>query len=210
METSTSKLKTHRKPVCFILHGFNIRDGGEKTTGKLLQVIHDLGYQPKEFEYGWLGFAGARLFSNNLARVLARISEPGDIAIGHSNGCNIINQALRHGAHFERVLYVAPALDSGTPLPAQVQEAIVLHSNHDWIVWLASFLPFHPWGRMGYSGYRGPDERYRNIDCTNWSFGHSDYFRPHNLSRLTYFIARYLDENGTCDFYPTPCSKRMR
>lgn len=195
-----SESKSGIKPRAFILHGFNVLDDGENTTDKLITLVRELGYDPIPFDYGWLGLIGARFFSRNLAKLLSNLSSNGDIAIGHSNGCNIINQAVRHGARFRRLLYVSPALGENAELGAQVLKCTVLHTHRDWIVKLSCLLPFHPWGRMGAVGYRGGDSRYANIDCTNWSFGHSDYFKDKNLSRLFYFTRRALSEDDTCDF----------
>lgn len=198
------------KRKCFILHGFNIKDGGEKTTDKLVALVREMGYEPIQFDYGWLGLLGARIFSDNIAHLLTNLSSNGDIAIGHSNGCNIINKAIRYGAQFERLLYVSPALDNNTELGAQVLECTVLHTKRDWVVQLASILPWHPWGNMGRVGYRGEDNRYKNIDCTNWAAGHSDYFSEQNLGRLCYFTIRALDEKGISDYSRFPGAEWLR
>jgi len=195
-----SGLKSGIKKRCFILHGFNVWDDGKNTTDKFVGLVRELGYDPIPFDYGWIGFIGARFFSRNLAKLLASLTSHGDIAIGHSNGCNIINQAVRYGAQFERLLYVSPALDESTDLGAQVLKCTVLHTHKDWVVRLSRWIPHHPWGRMGAVGYRGMDSRYHNVDCTNWSFGHSDYFREENVQRLFYHARRALDENENCDF----------
>lgn len=204
-----SGLKSGIKKRCFILHGFNVFDDGKNTTDKTISVVRALGYDPIPFDYGWLGFIGARFFSRNLAKLLASLTKNGDIAIGHSNGCNIINQAVRYGAQFERLFYVSPALDENTLLGAQVLKCTVLHTHRDWVVKLARLLPYHPWGRMGAVGYRGGDSRYENVDCTNWSFGHSDYFKDKNISRLFYFLRRSLSEETQCDFNVLRGIKRL-
>lgn len=201
METCISKSKTQSR-VCWILHGFNIHDGGKKTTDKLIPIVEELGYTPIQFDYGWLGLLGARFFSNNLASLLASITKPGDIAIGHSNGCNIIHQATLKKASFHRVLFISPALGNSMELGPEVSQCTILHTRRDWVVQLAKFLPFHPWGNMGRVGYRGTDPRHKNIDCTNWAGGHSDYFSDQNLSRLSYHVRKSLDEKGISDFWP--------
>ncbi len=153
---------------CFLVHGFNVRDDGKGTTDCLGTTLKRNSFNPVQFDYGWIGLLGARVFSHNIAKILASISQEDDIAIGHSNGCNIINQALNYGAKFKRVLYISPALDKRTVLHPNVERVIVLHTRKDWIVQLAALLPFHPWGNMGRVGYQGTDKRYENIDWSNW------------------------------------------
>lgn len=206
MDNCKSKSLTN-KPTAFLVHGFNVRDSGKGTTDCLAQVLRDCGYNVRQFDYGWIGLLGARTFSNNLAQLLASLSDPGDICIGHSNGCNIINQAINHGAKFSKLMYISPALDKGTHLGAQIPSLVVLHTKKDWIVQLSAWLPWHPWGSMGRKGFTGKDNRVKNIDCSEWSSGHSDYFSVKNLARLESIIVGEFDEKGLTESYCYPNDK---
>lgn len=186
-----------------LLHGFNVRDGGAGSIDRLMPSLENGGFRVLEFDYGWVGRLGVRLYTDRFAQILAGMVPDGSFAIGHSNGCHVINQALReHGAPLKRVVYIAPALDANTPLPPQVEQCLVLYSPSDWATKIARWIPFSGWGGMGHRGYLGPeDDRVISEDFNQLLYpglpdvGHSDYFDPAIVGTTQRIVRRFLD-NG--------------
>jgi hypothetical protein len=164
-------------PTAHLLHGFNVRDGGENTIDKLKPYLERAGFTPFDHDYGWLGLLGVRLHNGRIAQDVASKVKPGDIGIGHSNGCAILAEAARLGAPFAGLVFINPALDEDCVVAPHVKFVHVYHNEGDYAVWTARLLRFnHPWGAMGRDGFKGTDPRYLNIDCSPDVRGHSALF----------------------------------
>jgi len=175
----------------WLVHGFNVKDRGKNTVQKLGQKLKErISLDVENFTYGWTGLFGASFYSDNFATSLANLTDEGDIAIGHSNGCNVIHQAAEQGGTFRQTFFIAPALDRSTTFPLNVEECHVLHSKRDKVLYLGSLIPFHPWGTMG--KYGAIPEKYKNIDCTPRVSGHSNYFSEENLEWLSNLITERI------------------
>lgn len=180
-----------------LIHGFNVADGGERTTGRLARFFEERECQVKLFRYGWRGILGVRFGNPALSRLLADMSDTGDIVVAHSNGCAIAHVAAHRGAAFGAMVYINPALDRDAPLAAQIPALHVWHSPSDRPVAIAKWLPWHTWGDMGAVGYRGP----RDLRITNFnkergfpvsSRAHSDVFEEAQLSYFGPLIASHI------------------
>jgi len=169
------------KQRVILVHGFNVSDGGRGTTGQLSRLMEKTGlFEVIEFSTGWRGLLGVRISNKRRAQQLASKIKPNDIVIGHSDGCNLADQALHElsSLHPSKVgcVYFNPALDRDTALAPIASKCLVFHTDSDKIVWLSRWLAFHPWGEMGMKGYRATkpclhDSRYRNISYE--SIGHN-------------------------------------
>ena len=189
-----------------LVHGFNVKDGGKGTTDGLRPHFAREGFKVLEFDTGWRFLAGVRFGNAKRARRLARMIQPGDVLVGHSDGCNLINLAAWQlagsgAAKPAAVVYLNPALDADTQLAPQIKGALVFHTPSDWIVALASKLPLHPWGNMGQIGYleKSPiyqDGRHHNISYEHLAIaapGHSGAFKkPEHLARIMCYIDRFI------------------
>lgn len=149
-----------------LVHGFNVSDGGKKTTSRLQPALEDYGHEIKIFDYGWVGLMGAWFLNPRIVRAFMERIEPGDSAVGHSNGCVIIYMATMYGAPLRILFYFAPALKRDLPVAPQVEHVHVIASENDSAVkfarWMRLLVPWAPlgdplWGDMGAIGY-GPDE----------------------------------------------------
>lgn len=183
---------------CYFVHGFNVRDDGARTIDKLAPYVETQGWNVKQFDYGWTGLFLTLVGNASRARTLAHLSQEGDSAIGHSNGCAIIHRATYDGAKFKRIVYINPALDvDARPAPG-VQYCLVLHSPDDVAVWAARLLPFVLWGAMGRDGYKGtPDNRVVNVNLKSFfggeeRIGHSDGFDDERIAGLGALVALKL------------------
>jgi len=184
-----------------LVHGFNVRDNGKGTTDGLRIYFESEGFEVIEFDTGWRGLAGVRLGNKRRARKLAKMAQSGDVLIGHSDGCNLINMACWNLFDDDDVLpacvvYLNPALNNSTCLAPGVEGALVFHTPSDWVVSIARFLPFHPWGNMGNTGYQGEDTRYMNCAYEHLGIkspGHSGAFKtPDYLRRVFVRIELFL------------------
>ena len=173
-----------------LVHGFNVSDDGKGTTGRIASLFRKYDrYEVAEFSSGWRGLLGVRVSNKRRAQQLAKEVRAGDILIGHSDGCNLIDMALHElsSLHKAKVgcVYFNPALDRDTALSPIVSKCIVFHTESDKIVWLSRWLAFHPWGEMGMKGYRATrtslhDKRYQNISYESLNhhrLGHSGIFK---------------------------------
>ncbi|RLB66444.1 MAG: hypothetical protein DRH08_06160 [Deltaproteobacteria bacterium] len=171
------------------VHGFNVRDGGESTIGKIepaLSERHDVC----DFDYGWIGLLGVKLFGKRIARNLSKQVTVGSVGIGHSNGCMELIRACEYGAPFNHLILINPALDNDINIPINVSRVDVLHNIDDDVVTMAKWYPFSYWGDMGRVGYTGSDTRVHNhetFSLFNVS-GHSAVFSRADV------VVNYIDD----------------
>ena len=149
----------------YLLHGFNVKDGGAATTGSLREGLEAAGHTVKELRYGWMGRIRVRLCNKSLARALADLVEEDSILIAHSNGCAIAYWACLFGAKFDKVFLLNPALDAEKEIP-NIRKVHVFHALSDPWTRLARWIPFSVWGRQGAVGYTGLDleGKYRHTE----------------------------------------------
>lgn len=176
--------------VCLV-HGFNVKDAGAGTVDQLAPFIIRSGYEVDcdETDYGYFGLLDVRLRNGKRRQKvlyrLARAFESADIIITHSNGANFTHQALDMlpdtFVNSKLVIHISPALDRDASIPNSVRKALVLHTPHDKWVRLSTYLPGHPWGRMGAYGYDGTDKRVTNRNCPEIE-GHSDWFKDRHVT----------------------------
>jgi len=177
----------------FLIHGFNVKDQGKNTTNKLEPYLDTMEYDIEIFSYGWLGLMGVFYLNPRIVKQLLNKVHDGDIAYCHSNGCLIAHMAAKFGAPFSVLVYINPALKANIPLPENVDKIIVIHTEHDQAVkmatWLRSLMPWAPigdrlWGDMGARGYQLGD--YRD----------SDFNPGGKLNKVIHYL------NITCSKFP--------
>lgn len=189
------------KPRVILLHGFNVFDKGAGTVGRLAPYFERAGYRVKQPSYGWVFLLGVRYANSKIASMLAGLIEPGDIIVGHSNGCAIAAEVLDLGAPVSQLVLINPALDSDHvfPITDDLRAVHVWHSPSDSPVWWAKWLPGHAWGDMGAVGYNGRrDPRVINYDKETKfepsSRKHSDVFEPGLLEFFAPKIVAAVDD----------------
>lgn len=189
----------------YLAHGFNVRD--PRLFFKLGQGFAAAGHEVVQIDYGWTGLISARRAVKREGAVLADIAKPGDIAIGHSNGCSLIAHALDLGAPLRQVMLINPALDKHRTL-AGVERADIYHAEDDIAVLFGKYLRwFSPlrligrettWGEMGRTGYRGDALNHHNWNLKHVleddsRIGHGGAFAWHRVNKLTaHLLSRVL------------------
>lgn len=171
------------------VHGaYNFLGGGVVSTDRLRPFFESAGYGFIEHDYGFFGLFMAGFLNEREAIRLTKKVHPGDIGVGHSNGCDILLRAARMGAPFSQLVLINPALDAETEFPPEIDYVHVWHSPSDRPVQIAKLLPWHHWGSMGAVGYTGINPKIVNYDKENdfrvSSCTHSDIFNP---DKLAYF-----------------------
>lgn len=178
-----------------LVHGWRVRDP-MRTIGRLIGPLAALGYSPLLLRYGYtLTPASTRHHTRKAAKNWAPRTTPGDVVIGHSNGCNLAWE-LSHDAdnRADAMVWINPALDPDCIPGRSVSRLLVLYNQADWAVGLASFLPFSIWGEMGRRGYCAPSHDPFGADpritCAAHGHGHSDWRNPDALAAVIHdFVA---------------------
>ena len=191
-----------------IEHGYNTTDCGAGTIDQIIPGLEALGYEVIQTDRGWRGLLGVRFGSGKRAEKLSWLIRPGDLLIGHSDGCNLINRATQHlsglnPADRVSVIYFNPALDKDTPLSAVVDKALVFHTPSDWVVGMAALMWWHDWGSMGRDGFTPSnpledDPRYTNVSYESIGIpkpGHSGVFKdPAHVATAMQTVQDWLEE----------------
>lgn len=178
--------------VCHLVHGFNVKDGGKATIDKLIPFLERKKITVFQHDYGHLDIVGVLRRNKAIAAKIKPQLSPGDVAIGHSNGCAILVKSLQQGAKLDKLILINPALDKNFQFPAGVNEIHVFHNKHDkavvmakWlrklVFWRNSFI----WGEMGNKGYQGNDTRVTNHVLAK---GHSAVFNIRNLKPFSKLV----------------------
>ena len=177
---------------CHLVHGFNVKDGGEDTIDRLLPYIESEGLVVAQHDYGYLRIRGVLRKNKIIAAKIKNYLSERDVAIGHSNGCAILVKSLQQGAILDKLILINPALDKHFEFPSSVNEIHVFHNKYDkavvaakWlrklVFWRNSFL----WGEMGNTGYKGDDKRVTNHALAK---GHSAVFNNKNITAFSVMI----------------------
>lgn len=174
-----------RNKIALLVHGFNVRDRGVGTVGRLRFFFTARGWDVINFDMGWMGLIQVRTQNKKHAQNVAAAARTAKtlgsevIAVGHSNGCRILHHATSDfDAPIDRIAYINPALDPDLAPGRHVDSLHVYHSPSDKPVRLARYLPSHTWGNMGAVGYLGEDPRVFNFNkeiALIPSVAHSDF-----------------------------------
>jgi pimeloyl-ACP methyl ester carboxylesterase len=172
----------------YLIHGFNIRDGGRKTVGRLAPYLTG---DIELFDCGWTFVFGLAATNRAAIDQLLQKIKPGDSIVAHSNGCLIAWEITqRIGDNLDSVVCINPALRRDTLWPPAVR--VLCISNHtDWVVqlgrWWGRLYPIdgvacQGWGAAGRYGFTAHQGSVDNWDSAEWYWekpvtGHSGLFR---------------------------------
>ena len=174
-----------KQPTVHILHGIHVSQP-YKSIGKLKLYFEKAGFNNVVVhKYGYAFAVLSRWKNPKRARKLFPLIENGDIVVGHSNGCTLIDMLTEMGAPISGAVLINPALDADKALASQVRWVHVYFNGGDSVVWWSKLLIAHPWGKQGKIGYTGEDSRYSNFDSSKEEppvWGHSDIFKPKKIS----------------------------
>lgn len=171
----------------WLIHGFNITDGGAGTVGKLKP---HLPHPAIGYNYGWTGLAGLSCANRRAVKGLLMRVRPGDSLAAHSNGCLIAWQVAQvMGSRLSSVVCINPALRRDARWPKGLP-VLCLANSRDWVVQLGRVwgrlteldgVQAQGWGAAGRYGFTGHQSSVDNIDTAMawWGkpvLGHSGVF----------------------------------
>lgn len=158
----------------FLLHGFNVSDGGTGTTDKIKPYLERKGIEVVEWDYGNWDLIDVREKTDEIAAYLANVVLAGDCFIAHSHGNTIVAKAIEKGASFHSGVMIHPALRSywNPPKRHPIRSITVFSHWTDYATWGAYLLRMfspgnlfwgkHYWGAMGSTGALSKDPRMLN------------------------------------------------
>lgn len=160
---------------------------------RLVPYFQAAGFECRVPDYGLITALETRIVNPLIERTMRPYIEPGDVFIGHSNGCAIGYDLMTGGAGFRAAAFINAALERNIKVPAgtwldvyfnegdRATEAAAVAEALGWV------SPV--WGEMGHSGYDGDAPLVSNVDCGHPSnpflplSGHSDMGTPAKLAQ---------------------------
>jgi hypothetical protein len=171
-----------------LIHG--IHTEGDSPVLGLLPYLASLD-QVKYPDYGYILGVETRIVNPIIVGTLRGYISPGDIIIGHSNGCAVAYDLMRAGAPVKGLVLINAAVEQTIVRSAGVEWIDVYFNSGDEITEAARVgqklgIVDPVWGEMGHAGYKGSDLEIHNIDCGRTPGmpvvqGHSDFFTPEKL-----------------------------
>ena len=183
-----------------LIHG--IHTSPDSPVRGLLVYLMDAGFDARYPEYGYELAVETRLLNPAVEGVLLPYIEPGDILLGHSNGCAIAYHLLLQGAPVRGAVFINGALQSAIRRPDKCEFIDVYCNSGDRITEVAKFaekahIVDEEWGELGHTGYVGNDPAIQNFHCDITKgmpvvSGHSDFFTPEKLKEWGPFLTQRL------------------
>jgi hypothetical protein len=173
---------------------WNAEKGGKSFTDRMLVALRLLGRDNTfDLEYPSMR-AWKAYFQNEIdkrAEILVRLHVPGDVLIAHSFACLMSHRAMELGARFSKVFFFGGAAEDNLVFPdGAFQKLYNVYSQADWTLLLGSLLPWHPFGNLGRTGYKGTDTRVMNVKADKHK--HNTYVDPEYIEQWARFINREM------------------
>lgn len=184
-----------------LLHGIHTSRKSRRLLDLRETVERISGIETVYHEYGNLLAIQTRFWNPRIAERLAKEVKPGDILVGHSNGCCLWMRVLMLGAPAVGAVFLNPALKDDISIPPQIRFLNVYYNDDDeavpWAQRSPHWLTDPLWGDMGRDGYKGMDERVVSVDCEHTSGlpalrGHSAIITPPNAALWAEEWARFV------------------
>lgn len=201
-----------KENVTFLVPGIRNKDYGESTVGVLRDELLIWGVKSVIVNYGYIFLP----ITNGRARKAVRsalIPFQGDrytiTAVGYSNGCPSILEAMKGGLRVDHLVLISPALKRNYPIPDSVRSVTVFHSRGDKVITaggiksaVSEIMPYNweclgfddnPWGTAGRYGLLEQDSRVVNIELADQT-AHAFYNHPAEVRRIAATISRLQQE----------------
>lgn len=184
-----------------LIHG--IHTEGESPVEGLIPYL--AGFDVRYPDYGYILGIETRIVNPIIVGALLAYIRPGDIVIGHSNGCAIAYDLMLRRAPIAGAVLINAALEQTIVRHAPTSWIDVYFNAGDELTELAKLgeragLTDAVWGEMGHAGYSGADPAITNIDCGATEnlpavSGHSDFFTPDKIKEWGPFLASRLQSH---------------
>lgn len=160
--------------TCYLLHGIECKDPNNSSISFLKEI---LPFQTVILSYGYVAAIMSpviNIIDYFAEKKLRSQIEPGNILIGHSNGC-AVGWRLTNMVQSKGLVLINPALDADVEFDPALEFIHVYWSPKDEIAWASQFIPWSDWGKMGTTGYKGKDAR---VKQWNMNDDHTDIGLP--------------------------------
>ena len=191
-----------------LIHGIHT-EGPSPVEGLISYLEGEVAYP----DYGWIAGLETKIANPIVVGTLKPYVKPGDLMIGHSNGCAIIYDLLNQGVEVGGVVFINAALEQAITRPQKCPWIDVYFNSGDEITEAAKLgaelrLTDPVWGEMGHGGYKGTDLKITNINCGAYQgtpfaaagmppvAGHSDFFTPSKLAIWGPYLVKRLKEHS--------------
>jgi hypothetical protein len=175
--------------VIHLIHGIHTEPTSQVKG--LIGYLLEAGFEVAYPEYGYELALETRVVNSMLVGTLLPYIKPGDILIGHSNGCAIAYHLMLLGAPAEGAIFINGALETNIIRPGTCKWIDVYSNQGDTLTEAAMLgarlgLVDSVWGELGHLGYTGKDPLIPNYFCDKTPgmpvvLGHSDFFTPAKL-----------------------------
>jgi hypothetical protein len=181
-----------------VVHGI-LDPVGKAGLLKLVPYLQQAGFDVRVPDYGLITAVETRIANPLIVRTLRPYIEPGDLYIGHSNGCAIGYDLITAGARPAGVVFINAALKRDIELPGPMWADVYYNAGDEATVAAVASaalgLSDPVWGDMGHAGaLHDPTGRIISLDCggpCKWLpvvSGHSDIFTEGKIEAWAPFI----------------------
>lgn len=186
-----------------VVHGI-LDPVGKSGLLELVPYLERAGFSCRVPDYGLITAVETRIANPLIRRALHPYIEPGDLWVGHSNGC-AIGYELAVGLEelapvpFAGCVWINAALERNRGPQAPAWADVYYNAGDEATVAAVAAqalgLADSVWGEMGHAGYSGPNPLVANIDCGRPPIsglppvsGHSDIFTPAKLAAWAPYV----------------------
>lgn len=189
-----------------VVHGI-MDPVGKSGLLKLVPFLQLAGFDVRVPDYGLITACETRIANPLIWRTLRPYVEPGDLYIGHSNGCALGYDLVLAGFRPAGLVLINPALERRITLPAATWADVYYNGGDDATIAAVAAarlgLSDSVWGEMGHAGYEGDNPLVTNIDAGKSSpvlaikldtqdlpacSGHSAIFEPGRVEKWAPYI----------------------
>lgn len=151
-----------------VVHGI-LDPVGKAGLLQLVPYLQRAGFDVRVPDYGLITAVETRIANPLIVRTLLPYLEPGDLYVGHSNGCAIGYDLVQAGARPAGAVFINAALKRDIELPEPMWADVYYNAGDTATVAAVASaalgLSDPVWGDMGHAGYQGTNPNISNIDC---------------------------------------------
>lgn len=178
-----------------LVHGAGVYHGRSNLFA-LRKPLEVFGANVEEFRYGLVLVLWGWWRTKNGSKALAKLLQPFDIVVTHSNGVLVADGAMSERMKSAippgvRLVALSPACASDRIFAQGWDRVDVIYNPGDNLSWFADHIPWHPWGDMMSTGILDrPLQSYEHQFSTveilkvNVDVEHGEYLREPYINRF--------------------------
>lgn len=148
---------------------------GEGNIDLFLGDLAELGYETLDLRLPKRHFVSAWWGASADAKLIVDESEDGDVLLCHSFGCLRGAKAMRQRS-YSAIFMFRPAMSRLYRFPQRATTVYCFHSTEDLALRVGRWIPFHPFGKAGLTGFdRPPTEFPAVFNVQSWGDHNADF-----------------------------------